>query len=144
MPYPQTTEQNTRYWILAGLLVLGLTFVLPEEGFGGTHCLSKMVTEHPCPGCGVTRSITALSHGHPKLAWSFNPLGYVVYSVLLVLALSLIPAVRRWILIPLLTAYKLPPNWLWATGVAALLLFWLSRVLFGTWWSPGFVPPRPI
>ena len=140
---PQS-ERSTAYWIAAGTLVFGLSFFLPEAGFRDSTCISRVLTDHPCPGCGVTRSITALSHGHPKLAWGLNPIGFMIYAALLLLTLSLIPLVRKRVLRPLLSAYEGPPRWAWALAVIALVLFGISRVLFGTWWSPGFVAPEPL
>lgn len=85
--------------------------------------------------------MTALSHGHPRLAWGFNPLGFLIYAAVVVLTASLIPAVRRRILMPLLRLYERPSRVVWVVAVGMLVLFWISRILYGTWWDPSFVIP---
>ena len=143
MPHLQPNDRSQFCWIAAGVIVIVASFLLPVEGVKGTECISKTLTDHPCPGCGVTRSITAISHGDVRKAWGFNPLGFVIYAALMILTLSLVPSVRRRVLSPLLMAYQAPRKWVWLTVVTIIILFGISRALYGTWWLPGFVPPKP-
>ncbi|MBN2433056.1 MAG: DUF2752 domain-containing protein [Acidobacteria bacterium] len=72
-------------------LVLLLSYFLqPYTDNGPTLCLFRQWTGLPCPGCGLTRSFCAISHGHFADAWSFNPFGYLFYA-LAVLFLILTP-----------------------------------------------------
>ncbi len=56
---------------------LGVTFPIASV------CLSKGVLGIDCPGCGLTRSFAALSHGHFLDAVSFNPMGPLIYALCL-------------------------------------------------------------
>ena len=43
----------------------------------GTVCPIALIFGVPCPGCGMTRAATALIHGQPEQAASFNAAVYV-------------------------------------------------------------------
>ena len=47
-------------------------------------CLFRGLTGQPCPGCGMTRALCALSHGELWRALRFNPLSPLVYLFFLV------------------------------------------------------------
>ena len=81
-----------RYWLLwipPVLLVLGVVFYpqfLAVEQFAARHiffCPFYEVTGLYCPGCGGTRCLTALMHGHPLLALHENPATIVLLLFLL-------------------------------------------------------------
>ncbi len=67
-------------WIPPVLLLLAVIFyhqLLAVEQFLARYifsCPFHEVTGLLCPGCGGTRSLTALLHGHPLLALHENPL----------------------------------------------------------------------
>jgi hypothetical protein len=42
-------------------------------------CMFRIVTGIPCPGCGLTRSFVAISHGDIRAAWEFNAMGPILY-----------------------------------------------------------------
>lgn len=44
-------------------------------------CLFHRLTGLYCPGCGGTRSVTSLLHGHPIISIRYNPI--VMYGVLI-------------------------------------------------------------
>lgn len=52
----------------------GFEFAMPAT------CTSQQLTGVDCPGCGLTRSFIAISHGQWGRAWSFNAAGFVVYA----------------------------------------------------------------
>ncbi len=75
-------RQIRRYWLLwlpFVILFLGLLCYRPllaVEKFVADYilyCPFYELTGLYCPGCGGTRSITALLHGHPLLALHENP-----------------------------------------------------------------------
>jgi hypothetical protein len=48
-------------------------------------CLFKQTTSIPCPACGTTRSVLALSNGNINTALQLNPIGFIIVIALLVL-----------------------------------------------------------
>ena len=114
-------------WLLVGsasLCLLGVALATP--GIQLPRCAFKTITGLPCPTCGLTRTIIALSRGDVDRALFMNPLAtivcaagllYLLYSVA-VLTLRL-PRLR-----PTLSAIGarrvrigavalLATNWLW-------------------------------
>ena len=95
-------------WVPPFLLLLGILFypqLLAAEHFTAKHILScpfHDITGLYCPGCGGTRSLTALLHGHPLTALHENP---AAIALLLFLLLSYAEHVgllfgKHWKLIP--------------------------------------------
>jgi hypothetical protein len=71
---------------IAAGTALAISFVwtpstMPKLGL----CLFRRVTELPCPGCGLTRSFCAISHGDFPGAWGFHPFGFAFYALALTL-----------------------------------------------------------
>ena len=58
--------------------------ILPSDVFdeGPVTCLSRILFNLECYGCGLTRSIQHLIHFEFQDAWFFNPLGFIVFPVL--------------------------------------------------------------
>lgn len=40
----------------------------------------------PCPGCGLTHAFRAIAQGEFAAAWSFNPFGFPLFALALLLA----------------------------------------------------------
>ena len=64
-----------------GLVVLVASFLLPMGGLGVDLCWFHRSVGLPCPGCGITRSVIALSHGHWLEAIRYNPFGPLVWAL---------------------------------------------------------------
>jgi hypothetical protein len=47
-------------------------------------CLIKHLTTIPCPSCGSTRSVIALTKGNFIEAISINPIGYIIAVIMIV------------------------------------------------------------
>jgi hypothetical protein len=65
-------------WLLVGagsLCLLGVALATP--GIQLPHCAFKTLTGLPCPTCGVTRTIIALSRGDVDRAVFLNPLAAI-------------------------------------------------------------------
>ena len=119
-------------WLVVGgasLCLLGVALATP--GIQLPRCGFKTITGLPCPTCGVTRTVIALSRGDLAHGLFMNPLAalacgagllYLIYAAL-VLALRL-PRLRptvtaigaRRLRIATVTAFAV--NWIWlvATG----------------------------
>jgi len=70
---------------LLGLLVLGFLFAPDARGYG-THeqlglqpCFPMATWNVPCPGCGVTTSVSLAMHGRLWRAIVNQPFGFVVW-----------------------------------------------------------------
>lgn len=66
----------------AGVLLATFAFA-PEASPQGGVCLFHRLTALPCPGCGLSRALCAISHGQFHRAWLFNPFGFVFYGALI-------------------------------------------------------------
>lgn len=53
-------------------------------------CVSKSITDVPCPSCGTTRSVLSFFEGDFIKSLYWNPLGIIVSLVLLVLPIMLL------------------------------------------------------
>jgi len=79
-------------WFLGWLaLTVVAAWLRPDPHLHGTHtqlglppCLSVVVFGRPCPGCGMTTSVTNLIHGHIVDSFRAHPFGppmYVLYTL---------------------------------------------------------------
>ena len=83
--------------IALGLLLLG--FILPSDGMGVPLCTFKRWLRLPCPGCGLTRSVSSILHGDVLKSWNYHPLGIFFVGAALFLALNLALPRRRVVVI---------------------------------------------
>lgn len=75
--------------------VLLLSLVLPREGVGVPACPSRLITGVPCPGCGLTRSVTSLAHFDLQGAWLYNPFGPAAFLIIAWFALRPVLGLER-------------------------------------------------
>lgn len=71
-------------------LALAGSFAAGHSHGLGIPCLFRLTLGLPCPGCGMTRSLSALWRGDPALAFRYHPLGplmFVLCALLLVAGL---------------------------------------------------------
>ena len=71
---------------LAGYGWLFLIGRLNPEEIGSSYdvCLVHHFAHIPCPACGSTRSVLALMHGDLAGGLYWNPLGFLIFAVLLI------------------------------------------------------------
>ncbi|MCE5270870.1 DUF2752 domain-containing protein [bacterium] len=89
---PGALRARARRTALGLLALYGLSFALSPVNLDRLPnlCLWKAVIGIPCPFCGLSHSVAALSHGLPRLALHLNPFGPPLYAAgLALLALSL-------------------------------------------------------
>jgi hypothetical protein len=67
-------------------LTLFAIYLRPDPHHHGTHtqlglppCASVVLFGRPCPGCGMTTSITALAHGQIAASFEAHPFGPIMY-----------------------------------------------------------------
>ncbi|MGE3107054.1 MAG: DUF2752 domain-containing protein [Phycisphaerales bacterium] len=76
MPSPASTgAARVRLvgWLAAAALLAAL--IHPPAGLGVPFCPSKWVTHAPCPGCGMTRSLSCAIRGQFTRSWHYHPFG---------------------------------------------------------------------
>ncbi len=68
----------------------------PPHGLGIPICWLDRWTGIPCPGCGLSRSLSCAVHGMLGASWEYHPFGLLFLAVFAAIALvSLLPAARR-------------------------------------------------
>jgi hypothetical protein len=114
---------------LAALAAAGATVLHrfpPGEHPFYPRCPFYLLTRHRCPGCGATRALFELLHGHFAAALQFNPaVTLLAPAALAYLAVAYWRAVRENRL-----EWPEPPRWAWKAALASVLLFGLARGLF--------------
>jgi hypothetical protein len=92
-----------------------------------TVCWFRLTTGLPCPGCGLTRAVALLLHGHVGASLAMHPFGIAAVG----LALLQIPprAVRAAGQAPS-WSFRWDRTWAWALVVTAVLMvsWWVIRV----------------
>ena len=69
---------------LVGLGVVGVYTTISEMSpaeISLIPCILHLVTDIPCPGCGMTRACIALTHGHFADAWRYHPFSYLIIGL---------------------------------------------------------------
>ena len=72
-------------WLLLGVVSLYVYFFEPGRTGLFPGCPFRMLTGYQCPGCGSTRALHQLVHGHFGAAFTFNPLFTIAAPILLFL-----------------------------------------------------------
>jgi len=136
-----------------GLLALaGVTigaFILNPTGNGLSFCGLQRTAGVPCPGCGLTRSVTSFLHGHLAWSWHYNPLGPLVAVGMLLVAIgAVLPASWRKSAIERLSPHERRLGWFLMALCVILLAHGIWRiVLVATgnadyaWWHTETLPP---
>ena len=121
-------EDQTLRWATIGAVALhtGLTFL----GLPGWICPIRENLGIPCPGCGLSRSVTALLHGDLKTSLDFHAFGPLFLLAFGILALvSILPLNQRLHLINQIRVFESKTRFS-AIFLIFLVLYWLTRFLF--------------
>jgi hypothetical protein len=124
---------------LLGLVVLRL-WITPDPRGVGTHeqlgmrpCMTMDLWNLPCPGCGVTTSVTLAAQGHFASSIQNQPFGFAVFGAVLVYAGWALVGFfqgadlwKRW------QAWNSRP-WLWILG-SLCAASWLYKLLLVRGW----------
>jgi len=140
----EPTPRSPAHWILLALapasvlllVVLGV-FVTPSPSGHGTHtqlglrpCLSMEWLGAPCPGCGVTTSVTLAAHGRFVDAFLNQPLGLVVAALLVLYPLWALWHVARGR--DLRERFSQLSARLWVPGLSVVILgAWIYKLATG-------------
>ncbi len=106
------------YGTVAALLLASALLPVKLLTEGPVLCLFRRITDHPCPGCGLTRSFVATAHLRLEEAFSQHLFGPLVFVGLLVAVAS------RWMLAKSTVSWF--PRGPWASrSIRVLVLGWL-------------------
>ena len=84
---------------LVGLAAVGLYTIVSEMSpteVSLIPCIFHLVTDVPCPGCGMTRACLALTHGHFADAWHYHPFSFLVIGLAIGMAFFPIGLKNAW------------------------------------------------
>lgn len=79
------------YRVITLLYIGGLAWVIFSLNFHAPSvCIIKTITGVPCPSCGATRSVMSIFHGHFTEAFFWNPLGFLLATILVLVPIVLL------------------------------------------------------
>lgn len=84
-PYVAPARQRMRALALTGTGLAGVVYLRLFNPVGSglyPPCVLHQLTGLYCPGCGSTRALYQLAHGHPAAAFAMNPLLVVLLPLL--------------------------------------------------------------
>lgn len=86
-----------RIWLILFTITPAVLLVLPADFFdhGRSICISVLLFDQTCYGCGMTRAIQHLIHGDLFKAWEFNKLSVIVLPLLIIIWWQEIRPVRN-------------------------------------------------
>jgi hypothetical protein len=120
-------------FIVTGVILL-LPALLPQSFLPSKVCLFLWVTDYPCPFCGFTRSIWALTRGDWYFALTNCPLSVILYIgawlgfIWSTAGLLFNINIKGGRLFPF-TAGRV--RWMLIVGFSAILINWIYRLLAG-------------
>jgi hypothetical protein len=97
----------------------------PQEYSFYPRCPFYALTGHYCPGCGATRAIAELLHGHVAAALHFNAAVTLLLPILLWYFGTMYGAAVR----DNRVEWPQVPQWSWRAALACVLLFGVARDL---------------
>lgn len=128
-PAPSRLFPRERRFELAAWIILALAVLHPSHGTGLPICPSRLLTETPCPGCGLTRSVSCAIRADFSRSWYYHPFGVVFLAAVLALALTaLLPAPLRRRVWTFIRQRRATLAALAATYWALLLLYGIARM----------------
>ncbi len=110
--------------------VLLIALIHPPHGLGIPICWTAAVTGVPCPGCGLTRSMSCAVRGMFNASWHYHPFGVVFLAVFAgVAVISLLPTATRQRIDALIGRHVKVMNAAYAVLIGAFLVFGTARAV---------------
>lgn len=124
--------------IAGAIAILLAGFVLKPTGTGPSMCTLQRTTGYPCPGCGLTRSVTSFYHGHFDWAWHYHPFGPLIALLFALLAiLSVLPKRQREPILGWLEKHDHIVAWIFMTSLIAMVAYGILRIVLLVLGYPG-------
>lgn len=135
--------------VISLLGVIVGAFVLNPTGNGPSMCGMQRAFHLPCPGCGLTRSVTSFFQGHFDWAFAYHPFGPVFAIAFALGALTLLlPKGARARAVEAMRPWDRVAGWIVMVFCLALLGygFWrVGKIVGGNpdyaWWRTESTPP---
>jgi hypothetical protein len=119
-----------KYTVGAAWLGLLLAALSPPQGNGHLVCWLNISTGLPCPGCGLTRSLSCAMRGMFLESWQQHPLGLLILVFFLAIAAaSLLSTARQQQLASYMRSRAIIFNSLFLAFVATFLSFGVARAI---------------
>lgn len=118
---------------------MGAWYLNPVGGTLPETCSFYASTRLPCPGCGLTRSVTSHLHGEFMMGFGYHPLGIVFAVGFVVCGLSLFfpPKIKARV-VNSLTRFDKAVGRFVILFTLALLFFGITRTFLVMYDAPGF------
>jgi|SRR6185436_15759928 len=133
-----------KHCVMAAWLGLFLAVISAPHGSGFILCWFKAATGLPCPGCGLTRSLSCGIQGMFVESFHYHPMGLVILALFAFTAVqSLLPRSFRDHLTRHMQAHAAIVHWAYIIFVVAFVTFGTFRALhhWAMIWSGGILPP---
>jgi hypothetical protein len=115
--------------MLATLVVLLAAFH-PAHGLGRSICVIESALSAPCPGCGLTRSLSCAVRGMWSESMAYHPLGPAVLGVLGAMAVAgALPARARSRMATILRRHPRAYATAYWGGVAVFIIVGIARLV---------------
>jgi hypothetical protein len=112
------------------LLIASALLTTVSLGLAGWPCPLLHFTGVPCPACGLTRATSLLIHGHVGQALRFHAFSpIVVLGLMIVTATAVLPEETRCDWLNKIDYLERKTGLVFIL-IAALIIYWLARVLF--------------
>lgn len=86
--------------VLAALALATARSATPPDAVHFLPCPARLLTGHPCPGCGMTRASVALLRGDLAGAWRLHPFALLLVPVAAANALAPGATRKAWAALP--------------------------------------------
>lgn len=118
------------YFAWALLLV---AVIHPPHGLGVTICWMRAWTDTPCPGCGLTRSVSSAARGMWAESWAYHPFGIALLTIFTAIAaFGLLPRRRRRPLLRFLLTHRTAAHLAYTALISTFILYGALRAI-NTW-----------
>ncbi|HEY3244230.1 MAG TPA: DUF2752 domain-containing protein [Phycisphaerae bacterium] len=128
--FESSETRRVRHRACLAWATLILARVHPPHGLGLHLCWFKAVFGLPCPGCGLTRSLSCCVRGRFAEAWQYHPFGLPLFVLLVLVAITgLLPGTRQGLISGRLLEQHPALRHSYALAVAAFLAYGTARAL---------------